>query len=253
MDTLDLGTECFSNGDRRVMAAIVQVESGGHPYSIGVVNGALQRQPRSKAEAVATARAQADAGWNFSLGPSQVNRYNLARMDLDYETAFDPCANLRAGSRIFGECHDRARARFPAPPQALAAALSCYYSGNFRRGLVPDEKGKPSYVAKVLAALTAVPHALGAVPEALPIPVRTTSGRKPSPQRAPLSPAANATPTTEEGAIASARNGRQAERFELADPFDGYAASHEQARTIDGYAGQQSPQSLPRHAENRRE
>ena len=253
MDTLDLGTECFSNVDRRVMAAIVKVESGGHPFSIGVVNGALERQPRSKAEAVATARALADAGWNFSLGTSQVNRYNLARMDLDYETAFTPCANLRAGSRIFRECHDRARARFPAPSPALAAALSCYYSGNFRRGLVPDEEGKPSYVAKVLAALTAVPHSMGAVPEALPIPVRATSRRKQSPQRAPTSTAARATTSIEAGAMATAPSSRPAERTESADPFDGYAAAHEKTHTADGYAAQQPPQSLPRHTENRRE
>lgn len=252
MDTLDLGTECFSTVDRRVMAAIVKVESGGHPFSIGVVNGALQRQPRSKAEAVATARALAHAGWNFSLGTSQVNRYNLARMNLDYETAFNPCANLRAGSRIFHECHDRARARFPAPTPALEAALSCYYSGNFRRGLVPDEKGKPSYVAKVLAALKTVPHARG-LADALPIPVRATSGSKHSPQRRPASAASGGSTSIAAGAIAKAPSSRSAERPEPADPVDGYAAGHEQAPTVDGYAAQQSPQSVPQHTEKRLE
>ena len=250
MDTLDLGTECFSTVDRRVMAAIVKVESGGLPFSIGVVNGALQRQPRSKAEAVATARALADAGWNFSLGTSQVNRYNLARLDLDYETAFNPCANLRAGSRIFQECHDRARARFPAPTPALEAALSCYYSGNFRRGLVPDVKGKPSYVAKVMAALTAVNHVRGAAPDALPIPVRAVSERKPHPQRASAS---SATPSTEGVAIARATNSPLAVPADSTDPFDGYAVNDEHARAVDGYAPQQAPQYLPRLTEERLE
>jgi type IV secretion system protein VirB1 len=39
--------------------------------------------------------------------------------------------------------------------QALRAAFSCYYSGNFTRGFRPDRQGEPSYVQKVVA------HALG--------------------------------------------------------------------------------------------
>lgn len=253
MDTLDLATECFTSVDRRVMAAIVKVESGGHPFSIGVVGGALQRQPRTKAEAVATARALARAGWNFSLGTSQVNRYNLSRLGLDYNSVFDPCVNLRAGSRIFQECHDRASTRFPAQSQALEAALSCYYSGNFRRGLIPEGKNKPSYVAKVLAALTTVPTRAGVAPMGTAIPLRAMPPDLLRPQRAPVPARSGTEPSTDAGVRDRAHLDRLAPVSETADPFDGYAAHTEQERAIDGYTSRQAVQVGGARNEKRQE
>lgn len=36
---------------------------------------------------------------------------------------------------------------------AWKMAYSCYYSGNFKTGFIPDFKGQPSYVNKVLASM----------------------------------------------------------------------------------------------------
>ena len=84
---------------QEIMRHVVRVESAGNPYAIGVVRGRLVRQPRRLDEAVATARMLEERGFNFSLGLAQVNRYNLRKYDLaTYEKAFDPCANLVAGS-----------------------------------------------------------------------------------------------------------------------------------------------------------
>lgn len=253
VDTLDLKPECFTGVDRQVMAAIVMVESGGHPFSIGVVNGALQRQPRTKAEAVATARALERAGWNFSLGSSQVNRYNLPRLGLDYDTAFDPCVNLRAGSRIFQECHARASTRLPTQTQALAAALSCYYSGNFRRGLVSEGNGKPSYVAKVLAALTTAPTSASAEVWGMAIPVRSMSPDGLKARRAQVPPAPNTKRSIEADSQNHAPRHRLVTEGEPADAFDGYAAHDEHARAIDGYSSRQYVQSGDARNEKRQE
>jgi type IV secretion system protein VirB1 len=132
------------------MAAVMRVESTFNPFAIGVVGGRLQRQPTNKSEAVATAKALEVAGYNFSLGIGQLNRYNLPKYGLDYETAFEPCANLRAASLILKDCYDRAKAKSLSDQDALQAAFSCYYSGNFSTGFQPDFKGQPSYVQKVL-------------------------------------------------------------------------------------------------------
>ena len=87
-----------------VLQHVVRVESGFHPYAIGVVGGRLARQPRNLTEAVATARMLEQQGYNFSLGLAQVNRYNLRRHGLgSYEQAFTSCDNLRAGSRHVSE------------------------------------------------------------------------------------------------------------------------------------------------------
>lgn len=104
----------------------------------------------NKAEAIATARALEASGYNFSLGIGQVNRHNLSRYGLNYQTAFDPCANLTAASLILKDCYDRAKAKGLNGDGALQAAFSCYYSGNFSTGFQAGVKGQLSYVRRVL-------------------------------------------------------------------------------------------------------
>ena len=125
--------------------ALIRVESGGNPYAIGVVGGALVRQPSSLAEAVATTTALDAAGWNYSVGLGQINKHNFNRLGLGPSSAFDPCANLSAMQTILAECFTRASRR-AVPQAALRDAFSCYYSGNFVTG---HDQG---YVTKVLVA-----------------------------------------------------------------------------------------------------
>lgn len=147
-----LAQECAPTVAPQTMSAIVKVESSANPYAIGVVGGRLQRQPRSHAEAVATAKALETEGWNFSVGIAQVNRSNLTKQSLSYTEAFDPCTNMRAGSKILEDCYTRALRETGGDAQrALQLSYSCYYSGNFKRGFRPDRPGEPSYVQKVLA------------------------------------------------------------------------------------------------------
>lgn len=177
MDFLALAQQCAPGVDAHTMLAVSRVESSLNPYAIGVVHGRLARQPRSLAEAVATARALARDGWNFSLGAAQVNRFNLPKYRLDYASAFDPCANLRAGAAILKDCHERALRRTPDGRNAWNMAFSCYYTGNFRSGFRADFKGQPSYVDKVLASVGAgagralPPGAVVAVDDAAPPPM----------------------------------------------------------------------------------
>lgn len=126
--------------------ALIAVESAGNPYAIGVVGGALLRQPVSRAEAVATANALQASGWNFSVGLAQINVRNFARLGMDIESAFAPCTNLGAMQIVLTECFDRASARVRPPAFALRDALSCYYSGNFTTGF------RHGYVRRVVAA-----------------------------------------------------------------------------------------------------
>lgn len=138
-------------------SALVNVESAFNPWAIGVVGGALDRQPLHRAEAVATAKALHAAGWNFSVGLGQINVGNFARLGLTIDTAFEPCTNLAAMQTVLTECFDRARApgtTAPADQAALRQALSCYYSGNFVTGF------RHGYVRKVVVAADATARAL---------------------------------------------------------------------------------------------
>ena len=126
--------------------ALVAVESGFNPYAIGVVGGVLERQPRNRAEALATANDLHVKGWNFSVGLAQINVRNFERLGLTPSTAFDPCQNLRAMQAVLAECFERSAPA--APPQtALRQALSCYYSGNFVTGF------RHGYVRRVVHAV----------------------------------------------------------------------------------------------------
>ena len=135
--------------------ALVSVESAFNPWAIGVVGGALVRQPRHRAEALATAKALQAAGWNFSVGLGQINVGNFDRLGLTVESAFEPCANLTAMQAVLAECFDRANgsASKAVHQVALRQALSCYYSGNFDTGF------RHGYVRKVVVAARAVPTA----------------------------------------------------------------------------------------------
>jgi type IV secretion system protein VirB1 len=124
-----------------VMHHVVRVESSYNPYAIGVVGGRLVRQPKNLPEALATVRMLEGRGFNFSIGLAQVNRYNLDKYGLDsYEKAFEPCANLKAGSKILAECYQRANGDW-------GKSFSCYYSGNFSTGF------RQGYVQKIYASV----------------------------------------------------------------------------------------------------
>lgn len=156
----ELAARCAPDIHPATLKGLVSTESSGNPYAIGVVGGSLPRQPRSLEEAVSAARDLERKGFNFSMGLGQVNRYNLTKYGHTYETIFEPCGNLKAGGEILKDCYVRARKQIGDDQQALRAAFSCYYSGNFTRGFRPDQAGQPSYVQKVVANAVDVAQAL---------------------------------------------------------------------------------------------
>lgn len=149
---LSLALACAPQVHADTARALVSVESAFNPWAIGVVGGALVRQPQNRTEAIATAKALRAAGWNFSVGLSQINVGNFERLGLTVETAFEPCTNLAAMQTVLAECFDRASGTEPKAVDqvALRKALSCYYSGNFATGF------RHGYVRKVVVAARAV-------------------------------------------------------------------------------------------------
>ncbi len=144
-DFASLSQTCAPTIHKDTMAALVSVESGYNPYAIGVVKGRLSRQPRNIDEALGVVEDLEGQGMNYSLGLSQVNKHNLQKYGLDATSAFDPCTNLIAGSKILSECYTRARSNGLDEQSAVRAALSCYYSGNFTTGF------RHGYVQNVVA------------------------------------------------------------------------------------------------------
>ena len=162
LDFIAISQQCAPTVHHATMEALVRVESNFNPYAIGIVRGHLVRQPRNKAEAIATAKQLDKEGYNFSMGLGQVNRYNLKKYALSYDTVFNTCDNLRASSLILLDCFNRATNKTSDKQSALQAAFSCYYSGNFSTGFKEDFEGQPSYVQKILNSsnlkIVAVPN-----------------------------------------------------------------------------------------------
>lgn len=210
-----------------VMHHVVRVESSYNPYAIGVVGGRLVRQPKNLPEALATVRMLEGRGFNFSIGLAQVNRYNLDKYGLDsYEKAFEPCANLKAGSRILAECYQRANGDW-------GKSFSCYYSGNFSTGF------RQGYVQKIYASVRQG-RAGDAAPSSPAIEVVGRAARRTVPvARHPLY---NAAPSTEQASVepqtlpssvppsppavaAPSRTQRVPSRTEFVDPVASFLAA----------------------------
>jgi type IV secretion system protein VirB1 len=177
VDFNTLAQQCAPSVHPTTLQAVVRTESGFNPYAIGVVGGHLARQPKTRAEAVATVKALAAQGLNFSMGLGQVNKVHLPRFGLSYETVFDACANLQAGARVLHECYQRALAQL-GPGRALNAAISCYYSGNFTRGFQVERAGT-SYVQRVTANATVANPPVDVVP-AIPVVLDRPATRAPA-------------------------------------------------------------------------
>jgi type IV secretion system protein VirB1 len=144
---LALAAACAPAVHADTAKALVEVESGFNPWALAVVGGELAHQPRTRTEAIVTARALQAQGIDFSVGLGQINARNFRRLGLAIESAFEPCANLAAMQTVLSDCFERAQASGAGSSQtALRQAVSCYYSGNFHTGF------RHGYVSKVVVA-----------------------------------------------------------------------------------------------------
>lgn len=155
MDLSALVHQCTpSSVSPQTMQAIMRVESAFRPHAIGYKvirkhDGKvfhLTSQPRDREQAISWARWFQMNGYRFDAGAVQVHSLNFPRYGLTVETAFEPCANIRAGALILQDCYARALPKYRDEQQALRAALSCYQSGNFSTGF------RTGYVSDVVKA-----------------------------------------------------------------------------------------------------
>ncbi|WP_043458638.1 lytic transglycosylase domain-containing protein [Azohydromonas australica] len=133
------------------VARVVEHESERQPLAIGVNGARLEHQPRSLAQAINTARALRQQGYDFDAGLCQINVRNFAWLGLDEVSVFDPASNLRACQTVLLDCFRRAPS--PDPQAALRQAFSCFNSGNHQAGFA---SGYVSRVVNVPAAIPAV-------------------------------------------------------------------------------------------------
>lgn len=145
--------DCAPQVAESTMSAITRHESRWRPYTIAInkASVSLSRQPDNQEEAVGAAKLLLQRGYNFDMGFAQINSANLKNPALkargiSLENIFDTCTNVRAAEAILVDCYVRARGYYRNEQTALNAALSCYNTGNFSKGITNG------YVRKVYAA-----------------------------------------------------------------------------------------------------
>lgn len=146
-------TQCAPNVAPETMQALIATESSNNPWAIGVTNSPLIDQPTSKDEAVLTAKSLIEQGANISVGLAQINHKNWPALGLNVETAFEYCPNIKAADEILSACFIRAEKEGYKNQDALKAAFSCYYSNNFKTGMIKEKDyGNTSYVERIAKA-----------------------------------------------------------------------------------------------------
>ncbi|WLI87828.1 lytic transglycosylase domain-containing protein [Massilia sp. R2A-15] len=114
-----------------LMTALVQRESNGNPFAIGLDGKeGFFPQPRSLHEAVSAAEALTKHGKTFSVGLAQIHSSNIKSLGITWRQAFDGCENLRVGQQIFSSFHSKAIKAGFRNADAVFAALRGYNSGN---------------------------------------------------------------------------------------------------------------------------
>jgi type IV secretion system protein VirB1 len=110
----DLNTlvqRCASNVGPITMKAIIAVESSGDSYAINDDTAQHSYSPKTLTEATTIAADLMARGHNFDAGIAQVNSVNFQNEGLGLGNMFEPCWNVRAGSRILGRSYAAATKR----------------------------------------------------------------------------------------------------------------------------------------------
>jgi type IV secretion system protein VirB1 len=125
---LALLQQCAQQVAPVTMAAVIQTESGGWPWTINV-NGLPGGSMRfnNQQSAVMAAIRYIRMGYKVDLGIAQVDSDNLSWLGLNVQQAFNPCTNLQAAQKVLVDAYRQAGA---AGAQSLDGAFQAYNSGN---------------------------------------------------------------------------------------------------------------------------
>lgn len=142
---MTLISQCAPGVSPETMRAIIITESGGNPYAIANVTDGGSKYFTTEEEAVNHAKKLTTDKKNFSAGLGQINSRNFQTLNLTHESVFSPCANIRAAAAVLKTCWDKYETKGGDQQKILRDAMSCYYSGNNKRGYVKESNGK-SYI-----------------------------------------------------------------------------------------------------------
>ena len=147
---------------------VARVESGFNPYAIAEIvprarrasgdNPVISHLPAGRTDAERIIRRLAIQDRRYSVGLMQITSTNFRHYRVTAIDLLDPCTNLSVFERILSDCYRRGG--------TLKRALSCYYSGDFRTGQLPEAAfSGTSYVQRIGYASASPRYAVPGVRE----------------------------------------------------------------------------------------
>lgn len=127
--------QCVPTVAQASIQAIVQIESKGNPWAIGMEDGSkLPYKPHSKIEAEKLITRLEKIHANFDIGLAQININNAHKYGYSATELLDPCTNLKLTSKIFLKNYSNALHVSKSSHEAILKAISAYNTGNFHSG-----------------------------------------------------------------------------------------------------------------------
>ena len=151
MDLITLVMVCAPFVSSNTMMAVIQQESGGNPWTIGVNGRQRFQKPRNYLEAIIESKRLIANGANIDIGLMQINSNTMVKLGLTVEQTLDPCTNVYAGGIVLTRNYVQAASSYGYNQVALQAALSAYNTGDFKKGF------KNGYVSSVLKHASMMP------------------------------------------------------------------------------------------------
>jgi type IV secretion system protein VirB1 len=141
---LSLCSACGPGVHPATTQAIIEVESAGNHLAIHDNISGSSFNPSTKEQAVKIASVLIARGHSVDMGLMQINSQHLRKKDLDLKQLFEPCYNIRTGTKILADFYNHHRKSNPNEPDdiILLKSLSSYNTGTPYNG--------KSYVNKIL-------------------------------------------------------------------------------------------------------
>jgi len=128
---IDLAQNCAPGVAIETLAGVVSLESRFEPYGIRVgAERPLEKQPTTKAEAIALASSLITEGKDVRLGLGGIGADELGKLKLSVADAFDPCLNLQATATLLDGYYRLAIRAGAGLPHAERVMLQSYYGRN---------------------------------------------------------------------------------------------------------------------------
>lgn len=142
MPVADFYAACGPQVHPDTIAAIVAVESGGRPWTIGTPHGAYYLATKEQASSVLARALHTEP--SVDIGLMQINSQWLPKLHVPPDRLLDPCVNVHVGAAILAANFVAAARPGRTLLQTLIAALSTFHSGS--------ETAAVTYATKVLSA-----------------------------------------------------------------------------------------------------